>query len=165
VRWLNDSQDFARVSKLPPGRSPRPTMPPPAVHRMASNPNDELLSPTTTPPTTEMPSASLSNWPPGRSPVWRTSPHLLVCPKRVWQKAPAQKHLFGVAYLCCRSCRRRFTGECEGESSPITTARGQPLSPAGSEKNLQNQYEIGRIATWQVEKLHHRRSTAAGQGS
>jgi hypothetical protein len=56
------------LEKMLPGRSPRPTMPPPLVQRKASKPEAEKLWPTTTLPSAETPKALLTTIPPGRSP-------------------------------------------------------------------------------------------------
>ena len=59
----------ATLWNTPPGRSPRPTIPPPAVQRNASGPEAPSLPPTTTLPSAETAFAKLSTAPPARSPT------------------------------------------------------------------------------------------------
>src|SRR5882762_365374 len=64
---------YALLLKLPPGRSPSPTMPVVCVQRNASVPEAETPSPTTTSPSAETPVAALKNpkpegKPPGKYP-------------------------------------------------------------------------------------------------
>jgi len=59
----------AMLSKPPPGKSPRPIMPVPALHLNASAPLAETLQPVTTDPSPEILPAALKTASPGRSPT------------------------------------------------------------------------------------------------